>query len=262
VLELPFKIGPRVTAVHVVDTAALRAPFMVQGAVTGYEPYIQAEIKRLQAQARRVAMRARHALRSLGRNVKVMVKRGPVATTILRQATGRSALIVIGQRGLSNIDRFFLGSVSMQVALHASGPVLIVRCAAKPLKRVLLAVDGSKSSERALQFLLKNVHPATNGRIEVQVLQVLPPFAYTKAALAGMVLTSRYAQKLETSGFVVKQTIEAGDPVDEIRKAAKTFRADLLVMGAKGLGAVGRFLLGSVSSKLIRHSPCSILVVR
>jgi nucleotide-binding universal stress UspA family protein len=262
VLKLPFRVAPRVTAVHVVDTAALRAPFMVQPAIIGHKRFIQEELKRLQVRARRVASRARQALRSFGRNAKVIVTRGSVATTILRHAKGRSSLIVIGQRGLSNIDRFFLGSVSMQVALHASCPVLIVRCAAPSLKRILLAVDGSKSSELALQFLAKNVRPTTNGRIEVQVLQVVPPFAYTKAALTGMVLTTQYAQKLETSGFVVKQSIESGDPVDEISKATKAFRADLLVVGAKGLGAVGRFLMGSVSSKLIRHSPSSILVVR
>jgi nucleotide-binding universal stress UspA family protein len=53
-----------------------------------------------------------------------------------------------------------------------------------------------------------------------------------------------------------------GDPAEEIVKAAKTLKADLLVAGAKGLSAVGRFLLGSVSTKLVRHSPCSILIVR
>ncbi|MEK6694080.1 MAG: universal stress protein, partial [Nitrospirota bacterium] len=53
-----------------------------------------------------------------------------------------------------------------------------------------------------------------------------------------------------------------GNPAQEIIKAASLQKADLIVMGAKGLGAIARFLLGSVSTKLARHCPCSILVVR
>jgi len=43
---------------------------------------------------------------------------------------------------------------------------------------------------------------------------------------------------------------------------AKKHQADLIICGAKGLGAVGRLLMGSVSTKLAQHSPCSVLVVR
>jgi nucleotide-binding universal stress UspA family protein len=45
-------------------------------------------------------------------------------------------------------------------------------------------------------------------------------------------------------------------------KAASQQKADLIVMGAKGLGAVARFLLGSVSTRVVQHSSCSVLVVR
>mgnify|MGYP003346169552 CR=1 FL=1 len=43
---------------------------------------------------------------------------------------------------------------------------------------------------------------------------------------------------------------------------ARQHQADLVICGAKGLGAVGRLLLGSVSTRLAQHSPCSVLVVR
>jgi len=260
--ELPLVRLGRITAVHVVNVAALRAPFMVQPRIIGCEVFLQAEAKRLETKAKRVATSTRKLLSWLRDRVRVMIKKGAVAPTVLNQATGRGTLIVLGQRGLSNLDRFFLGSVSTQVSLHARCSVLVVKGPARPVRRVLLAVDGSKSSDQALQFLLKHMSPTSNGRIEVQVLQVLPPFAYTKEAMACVARTTRYAHKLETAGYIVKDTIRAGDPAEEIIKAATSFHADLLVVGAKGLGAVGRFLLGSVSSKLIRHSPSSILVVR
>ena len=45
-------------------------------------------------------------------------------------------------------------------------------------------------------------------------------------------------------------------------KVAERHKADLIICGAKGLGAVARFLLGSVSTKLVQHSECSVLIVR
>jgi nucleotide-binding universal stress UspA family protein len=261
-LELPYAHPRHVTALHVVDIAALRAPFMAQPAKVGYEGFIQAETKRLETLAKRVVQKTRKHLASHTAKTKVLVEKGPVAQTILKHIRGRGALVVLGERGLSNIERFFLGSVSTQVTLHATCSVLVVKARARPISRLLLALDGSKSSERAVQFLLKQMTPRRNRRIEVQILQVLPPFAYTQAAMTAMAFIHRYAQKLKAAGYLVKESIQAGDPGDEIIKAAKRTRADLLVVGAKGLSSVGRFLLGSVSSKLIRHSPCSILVVR
>jgi nucleotide-binding universal stress UspA family protein len=43
---------------------------------------------------------------------------------------------------------------------------------------------------------------------------------------------------------------------------ASKHHADLIVMGAKGLDAVSRFLLGSVSTRVVQHATCSVLVVR
>jgi nucleotide-binding universal stress UspA family protein len=262
VLELPWAHPERVTAVHIVDLAALRAPFMVQPAMPGCEGFIQAETKRLETLAKRVSQVTRRRLVSLRTKAKVLVEKGPVALTILKHATGRGTLVVVGHRGLTNLDRFFLGSVSTNVSLHATCSVLVIKAPGRPVSRVLLAIDGSKPSERAVQFLLKQMNPRTNGRIEVQITQVLPPFAYTQAAMAAMAFTHRYAQKLEAAGYLVKESIHVGDPADKILKATNDFRADLLIVGAKGLTGGRRFLIGSVSSKLVRHSHCSILIVR
>jgi nucleotide-binding universal stress UspA family protein len=56
--------------------------------------------------------------------------------------------------------------------------------------------------------------------------------------------------------------VKLGHPADEVIKMADRHKADLMVTGAKGLGAIARFFLGSVSTKLIQHSSCSMLVVR
>jgi nucleotide-binding universal stress UspA family protein len=67
---------------------------------------------------------------------------------------------------------------------------------------------------------------------------------------------------LERAGFQVDQMVQAGLPANEIMKAASRSKADLIVTGAKGMGAVERFLLGSVTMKLAQHGTQSLLVVR
>ena len=260
--RLPFATRPAVTALHAVDLAALRVPFVPQPTMIGYEVFLQAEKKRLENRAKKAMAETTALLKALNLRGTVMVEQGKVAPTILAHAGGRGGLVVLGNRGLGNFDRFFLGSVSAQVTLHAAWSVLVVKQPPRPLSRILLAVDGSKASDLAVQFLLREMKPAKRNGIEVTVLHVLPPYAYAQVAMAGITVTHRYANKLAAAGYRVKEAYLPGDPADEISKAAKSRRVDLLVTGAKGLSAVGRFLLGSVSTKLVRHSPCSILVVR
>ena len=56
--------------------------------------------------------------------------------------------------------------------------------------------------------------------------------------------------------------VESGDPADEILITAKKIDADVIVVGYKGYGKEGRFLLGSVTDKVVRHASISVLVVR
>ncbi len=260
--RVPFAKKPSVVALHVVNLAALRAPFVPQPAMIGYEVYLQAEKRRLERRAQKTAAETTALFKALKIRGTVVVEKGRVAPGILARAGGRGGLIVLGNRGLGNFDRFFLGSVSAQVTLHAPCSVMVVKQPPRPIGRILLAVDGSKSSDMALHFLLRELKPAKKGAIEVTVLYALPPFAYSDIAVKGISLAHCYADKLAAAGYRVHEAYVPGDPADVIVAAAKRRKADLVVAGAKGLSAVGRFLLGSVSTKLVRHCPCSILVVR
>lgn len=53
----------------------------------------------------------------------------------------------------------------------------------------------------------------------------------------------------------------SGDPAEAILEVAESVHADLIVVGARGLGPVGRFVRGSVSTKVAHHSPCDVLIV-
>jgi nucleotide-binding universal stress UspA family protein len=66
----------------------------------------------------------------------------------------------------------------------------------------------------------------------------------------------------ELNGFLaVEQSLLAGDPREEILRVAGEWTADLLVVGSRGLGAIRRLLLGSVSEAVLLHASCPTLVV-
>ena len=66
----------------------------------------------------------------------------------------------------------------------------------------------------------------------------------------------------EIASFVRRHIPEWHNLAEEILKATKRTRADLVVVGSKGLTGLRRFLLGSVAHKVARHASCSVLVVR
>jgi nucleotide-binding universal stress UspA family protein len=256
--SLPFVARPKVTAVHALDLAALKAPFMAQSMVAGNEPYIRAEVSRLEQQAKRVSSETKDFLASAQLAGKVLVERGAPAPAILKHAR-RGDVIVLGSRGLTGLDRFMLGSVSQSVTLHAPASVLVVKQPPRVLHRVLLATDGSKSSTKAVRFLVEELRPEN---IEVVLVHVIPFLRYPEVKEAGQALLDRDAERLIKAGYAVNGMLKLGHPADEIIKVADRQKVELLVAGAKGLGAIARFFLGSVSTKVIQHSHCSVLVVR
>lgn len=70
------------------------------------------------------------------------------------------------------------------------------------------------------------------------------------------------AQAQATNANVDVVVEEAASPADAIVKYAEKNGIDLIVIGNKGAGAVERFLIGSVSSNVVTHAPCSVLVVK
>ncbi|MEO8046097.1 MAG: universal stress protein [Nitrospirota bacterium] len=268
VAELPFVEAPRVTALHVLDLRTLRAPrgpFLSQ--VEG-ERYLQEEIQRMEARSAKALKEARLQLASLKLKGTARKEQGAVAPTILKRAPKRDGLLVVGSKGLDALDRFMLGSVSTDLIQHATCPVFVVKNEAAPLRRLTLAIDGSDASAKALAFVLAKFQPdRSTGKggcvpIQVTVIHVMPFLKYPELKEAGRRVVEQSVQKLIKEGFTAEAVCQLGKPAEEIMKVASKHRADLIVMGAKGLGAIARFLLGSVSTRVVQHSSCSVLVVR
>lgn len=268
VAKLPFAEPPRVTALHVLDIGALRAPFLSQPVMAGNERYIQEEIQRMEARSAKALKEAKQQLASLKLKGTARKEQGAVAPVILKRAPKRDGLLVVGSQGLDALDRFMLGSVSTNLIHHATCPVLVVKDDAAPLRRITFATDGSDASAKALAFVLTKFQPdrstGKSGRvpIHVSVIHVMPFLKYPELKEAGRHLVENGVRKLIKAGFTAEPLCQLGKPAEEIMNVASKHRADLIVMGAKGLGAIARFLLGSVSTRVVQHSSCSVLVVR
>ena len=98
--------------------------------------------------------------------------------------------------------------------------------------------------------------------IHVCVLHVMPLIMYPGLEAASKKLLERSVQKLIKAGFTAEPLCYLGNPAEEIMKTASQQQADLIVMGAKGLSAIARFLIGSVSTRVVQHAKGAVLVVR
>ena len=146
------------------------------------------------------------------------------------------------------------------------------------MKKMLVAYDGSDASKKAIEMVLK----CANKEDEITLLTVVPAelaeSSFTKMLLptidlSNYVKSGSFKDKAEESlKRIVKDinnavdkvdiAVESGDPADEILITAKKLEADVIVVGYKGYGKEGRFLLGSVTDKVVRHASVSVLVVR
>ena len=140
----------------------------------------------------------------------------------------------------------------------------VVRTSDEPMRA--LAIDGSVVSKKAVQFLLRSIRPwedvSDQEPLTVTVAHVMPFLKYPELREAGKAMVEECANKLSRAGYLIDQVPRLGNPADEILNIAQERKADLIVTGAKGLGAIGRFLLGSVSTRVVQHATCSVLVVR
>jgi nucleotide-binding universal stress UspA family protein len=196
---------------------------------------------------------------------------GSPAKTILSMAEEQKAdLIVMGARGLGPIKERLLGSVSHRILTLAPCSTLIVNGPVKPVKQILLPLEGPSDAEAAVRFLrLKPFHEA----VELTLITVLPwtepPWpagaAEAAAAAATEILEKQtdyiegVAERLRPIGYQAHGVAVVGTPATMILQQAATLRSDLIMMGTRGRQGITRFVLGSVSHAVLHKTPCPVL---
>lgn len=267
-----------VTLLHVADTRHLKAvgaPHVAtyRGAKAALEKSGEEILRRAANQLHlalsQSAMRPRTAVRTL------LQHGSPASTIVNRAAQERSDLIVAGTRGLSDIKGFLLGSIAKKVASLASCPVLVVKQPIKTANRILLAVDESKYSRRAVKFLRSGILPET-ATISILTSAVSPITDLAARHLSEQqikelnepvleradALVAKMRNEFLKDGYTVTTEVEFNHVVDTIIRLTTFNQPDVLVVGSRGLSTRERLQLGSVSEALLKYAPCSVLIVR
>jgi nucleotide-binding universal stress UspA family protein len=201
---------------------------------------------------------------------------------ILNEARRLGAnVIVMGWRGHGAVRRLLIGSVSRGVVRRASCSVLVVRRPLRELRHIVVAHDGSPHAERALAFVaaltprrgtratvfraVETMHVPAQGLITANMRATVAAEVArinderrTKARQE----VARAAKTLSAAGWRVDEDIAEGDPLRELLARVHKTRADLVVLGAKGVTGLRHLLLGSVADGALNRSPVPVLVVR
>ncbi len=189
-------------------------------------------------------------------------------TDMLRYASGAAgALLVLALgRWLAARGRVSQTPAPTGAALPRSGG---------PLQRVLLAVDGSPASQRAVQQLLEIRNAIRDSAaMQVHLLNVQRPVSRDVASLVASRSLDEYHQErseaalaparavLEAARVACEVHSRVGPPGQTIAETATALGCNLIVMGARGLGSHTAALLGSVAQSAIEHATAPVLVVK
>ena len=190
-------------------------------------------------------------------------------------------LIVMSTHGRGGLQRAYLGSVADGVVRRAHTPVLLVRPGTEEgprtlrrqeVRRILVALDGSPVSERALAVALDAAAPEG---AHCTVLPVVVPPVFVSADRPESAQVSReemdapsrranyYLDELERKvpGVDDARVVVHQQPATAILQVADEIGADMIALGTRGLGKVTRLLIGSVADKVVRGAQVPVLVV-
>ena len=147
------------------------------------------------------------------------------------------------------------------------------------LKKILVPIDGSYISFLALEYAMQ-LGKAFDS--EIVVTHVNDPYDLSapvdpktvkiptgeqtseekkKAGAAALAIAQKVAEKANYKNIAFEKAIDK-DPAKRIIDLAKEIEADTIVIGNRGLGTAGAFLLGSVSTAVVKHAPCPVFVIK
>ncbi|MFJ5837664.1 universal stress protein [Streptomyces shenzhenensis] len=191
---------------------------------------------------------------------------GVPAAVLLAEAE-HAHTIVLGAKGRGGFGSLLLGSVALQVVGHTPGPVVIVGHLTTGHGRVVVGADGSAYSRAALAYAFEQASLRGAQLQAVHAWSHPGPHAYVSAAQDTMAKEHREALEewlapLREEHPDVGVVAQVPDESPVIALARASDRADLLVVGSRGLGGFHGLALGSVSHHLLQFSQCPLAVIR
>ena len=218
-------------------------------------------------EARSYMRQATSRLLAEGIRCRGLVEPGSAATTILEVARKEGvSLIAMSTHGRTGLPRWAFGSIAEKVIRASPQPVLVVRSFPKdgrtgeiPFRNILVPVDGREASLSVLPAVLDLARPVD---AHVTLLCVHEPSAFEGRWDSPDAPVAAARQVLTDACIPMTTEIRHGDPASEILKAADERSIDLVAMSTHGRSGPSRWVLGSVTEKVLRGSAVPILVAR
>jgi len=203
-----------------------------------------------------------------GVTFEYFIKDGNAAKVIVETAEDQKAdLIVIGRKGLSAIERLFIGNVANQVLRHSSIPILITKKkSGKPrFKKILVPTDFSEQEEVERDYAWKL---AKGFDADITLLHILELHDYEFPPRVLDEMLDSVLKKLKQRRRREKEDIKVTEDVTRAIDApvgivdyADMHKMDLLVISTCGQSKLERFFLGSTTEKVISYSHTPIFVI-
>ena len=218
-----------------------------------------------------------------GANTKCTVEKGKAEQAIIETAAvDKGALVTMATHGRSGMNRWLLGSVAEKVLRGGTNPLLLVRAteeakAEATLKSIVVPLDGSELAESVLPTVAEL---AKTLKLAVVLFRAynIPTSAYASgegyyAVNYEELLT---AMREEAVDYLEKRTeavkklgianvsyvAQEGFAADEIISLARKSQDNLIAMCTHGRSGVKRWMLGSITETVVRHSSDPVLVIR
>ncbi len=138
--------------------------------------------------------------------------------------------------------------------------------------KILVPVDGSDNSYKALEAALVFSEKLGSNISVVNVMEQVPITHIESEKLLSELLEAYKKENQEIlskcsdiahqKGITIKTVHLQGNPAPVILDYSKKENFDLVIMGSRGMGKFKELILGSVSSKIVHHSPCAIMIIR
>jgi len=221
------------------------------------------------------------AVRDQTVDVEVEEETGTADVIVARASSLPADLIVMGTHGRTGIERLLVGSVAERVLRTASCPVMVVPphdavpTETVSFKHIVCAVDFSASSLAALRWAVSLAKETDAHLWLLHTIEVPPELrvstVVTDEEVAELNASARADALSRLRSLIPPQAAEfcsietataAGEAAHAILQFAAEHKADLVVMGAQGHGAIDRLIFGSKTRDVIGGATCPVLTVR
>jgi nucleotide-binding universal stress UspA family protein len=241
---------------------------------SGMSPHVRPDHKAADVardQAERIAAHAKLIAHDVAPRLVVRSDAGiGDPSTILLDAAGSAALVVVGSRGRGGLVSALLGSISQRVVTHAVCPTVVVRGRSAPDGAVVVGADGSPAGAHAVGLAFEEAAARACPLIALHayVMPVppwhpgLPPLIEPpgqREAVQRRTLDDVLAPWREKFPQVaVEAQVTCGDPVHVLIAASRD--AQLVVVGGRAHASLAGTVLGSVGLKLLHHAACPVAI--